>query len=260
VEWEPEQYERFSSERSQPFDDLLDLIGPAPEVRSVVDYGCGSGQLTARLSSVFNAATVGVDSSTAMLSAASRFASDRVRFLNGDLAAWLPGRPVDLIVASASLQWVGDHAAVLSRWRDALAPGGRLAVQVPANSDGPAHAVARQLACQEPYRSAFSGGTPPPDPVAVNVLRPDAYSRLLYDLGFVSQHVQLRVYPHVLGGVGDLVEWAKGTTLNRFKPLLAGPLFTAFVQDYHRALLAELGDQSPLFFPFKRILFTATRP
>ena len=46
--WNPDRYHQFKSERAAPFDDLLQLI----EVRaglSVVDLGCGPGELTRRL-------------------------------------------------------------------------------------------------------------------------------------------------------------------------------------------------------------------
>ena len=40
--WSPEQYERFKSERKQPFLDLLALVEKRPRMR-VVDLGCGTG-------------------------------------------------------------------------------------------------------------------------------------------------------------------------------------------------------------------------
>ena len=99
----------------------------------------------------------------------------------------------DLVLANASLHWVPDHAAVLARWAAALAPGGQLAVQVPANADHPSHLVAAEVAATEPFVSAM-GGPPPPDPVAVNVLRPEQYATLLYDLGVTPTVVRLQVY------------------------------------------------------------------
>ncbi len=46
---DPAQYDRFRGERQQPLDDLLALRRPRPGMR-VVDLGCGSGELTRRLS------------------------------------------------------------------------------------------------------------------------------------------------------------------------------------------------------------------
>ena len=65
--WNPEQYDRFREERSQPFYDLADLINARPGMR-VLDLGCGSGRLTAWLHERLGAGeTLGVDSSPAML-------------------------------------------------------------------------------------------------------------------------------------------------------------------------------------------------
>ncbi len=58
--WNPEQYERFKTERAQPFHDLLALVEPRPGMR-VVDLGCGTGELTRLMHEQLEAAeTLGV--------------------------------------------------------------------------------------------------------------------------------------------------------------------------------------------------------
>ena len=46
--WDPARYEQFAKERYAPFDDLARLIDIRPGMR-VIDLGCGTGELTARL-------------------------------------------------------------------------------------------------------------------------------------------------------------------------------------------------------------------
>ena len=203
---------------------------------------------------------VGVDHSPAMLAAAAAHAEPGVRFEHGDIGIWTSAGDHDLVLAAASLQWVPDHRAVLGRWTAALAPGGQLAVQVPANAHAPTHTVAAAVAHTEPYVSAFGSAGPPADPVARNVLAADDYARLLYDLGYVDIRVQLRVYAHLLPTTRHAVEWVKGTTLTRFEAALPGALYDRFLADYERELLAVMGDRSPCFFPFNRILVVARRP
>ena len=59
--WNPLQYERFREERSQPFYDLLALVRPKPAM-SVVDLGCGTGELTRELHVRLAAqSTLGID-------------------------------------------------------------------------------------------------------------------------------------------------------------------------------------------------------
>lgn len=253
-DWNPTQYRKFAEERAQPFHDLLALVEPAP-FHHAVDLGCGPGELTVLAAQTLQVADmVGIDNSPAMLAAAAAHVTDGVRFEAGDLAGWSRPGAVDLVLAGASLHWVADHASVLQRWVGSLAPGGQLAVQVPANAYMPAHRTADEVAHREPYLSAFDGA-PPPDPVAEHVLEPEQYAQLLFDLGCVRQHVRLQVYPHVLGSSRDVVQWVRGTTLTRFQKRLPADLFEQFVADYEVALLQRIGEASPYFYPFRRILF-----
>lgn len=259
ADWSPEQYRKFATERAQPFHDLLALVQPGG-IRRAVDLGCGPGELTAMAAQQLSVdEMVGVDNSPSMLASAAEHVGPRVRFEHGDLAGWTSAADVDLVLASASLHWVPDHAAVLQRWTAALAPGGQLAVQVPANAYMPSHRVADELAHTERYLSAFDGA-PPSDPVADNVQEPEVYAQLLYDLGFTEQHVRLQVYPHVLPSSRAVVQWVRGTTLTRFQKALPPELFEHFVADYEAALIARIGDRSPFFFPFRRILFWGRQP
>ena len=252
--WNPGQYERFAAERRQPFDNLLDLVEPVPGGRAI-DLGCGSGELTVELHHHVGAATtVGLDSSPSMLERVP--AVDGVSFELGDLTTFSPDEPVDVVLANAALQWVPGHEPLLGRLLRHLAPGGQLAVQVPANSDHPSHAVAAAVAREEPFFQAM-GGEPPLDPVAVHVLRPERYAEILHRAGAADQHVRLQVYGHVLAGASEVVEWTKGTSLTRFRRLLDDELYERFVDRYRTELLAALGDAKPYFYAFKRILLWA---
>ena len=245
--WDPGQYNRFAAEREQPFWDLVHLLAPVASPQ-VVDLGCGDGRLTARLHAEVGAgATLGVDSSPAMIDEAAAHAGEEVRFELGDIRSWAPEGPRDIVFANASLQWVPDHRDVLRRWSTWLRPGGQLAVQVPSNADHPAHRLAAEM-------GAELLNDPPPDPVAQNVLPPEEYAVVLESLGFEVQHVRLQVYLHRLGSTADVVEWVKGTSLTRFKAAFGEQGWPAFVDLYRSRLLALLGEQAPYVYPFKRIL------
>lgn len=253
VDWNPDQYRKFAAERAQPFHDLVGLVQPAEFLRGV-DLGCGPGELTATAADTLQTADMlGIDNSPAMIVAARAHTAEGVRFVDGDIGEWTSYSDIDLVMASASLQWIPNHAKVLEQWTAALAPGGQLAVQVPANACMPSHRVADDLAHTPRYLDTFEGN-PPPDPVAENVLEPEQYAQLLFDLGFEQQHVRLQVYPHVLPSSRAVVQWVRGTTLTRFEKRLPADLFEQFVADYESALIAAVGDQSPFFFPFRRIL------
>lgn len=252
--WNPEQYERFRLEREQPFRDLLRLVVERPRAHAV-DLGCGTGELTVALHRGVHAAeTLGVDSSPAMLERAAQLEVPGVRFERADIAHWMPRDQFELVFSNAALQWVPDHPALFARLATMVAPGGMLAVQVPANFDHPSHTVAAQLAREEPFRTAL-GGTSRTSPV----LAPEAYSELLHRLGFVEQHVRLQVYAHQLASTDEVVEWVSGTLLTSYAARLPAALYEEFLPRYRARLLAELGEQRPYLYPFKRILMVASR-
>jgi trans-aconitate 2-methyltransferase len=257
--WSPTQYGKFAAERARPFWDLAKLVERDRPIRRAADLGCGAGDLTAALTTELGIEQmVGIDSSPAMLAEAAAHAGPGVRFEAGDIARWTARGDLDLVFSNAALQWVPDHVAIVTRWWAALRPGGQLAVQIPANAGHPSHRVAGEVAATEPFRSAM-GGTPPEDPVAVNVLDPVQYAILLDHLGASRQHVRLQVYGHTLARAADVVEWVRGTTLTRFQRVLPADLFERFVDEYRRRLLVAIGETAPYFYPFRRILFWGRR-
>ena len=251
--WNPDQYHRFRSERQQPFDDLLALCHAVPGGR-IVDLGCGTGDLTTILHEQLAAqATVGVDSSEAMLTRARSDHHDiaGLTFAEADIATWL-GEDLDLVFANASLQWVDDHLNLLARMRTALKRGGQLAFQVPANFRHPSHVIAREVALEAPFIDALDGDVPPDR--GRFVLSPELYADLLYELGAQDQVVRMEVYGHELSSTQDVVEWVMGSLLTAYRSRMSGEVFEQFVDRYRERLLEELGEREPYFYGFRRIL------
>ncbi len=250
--WDPQQYERFRDERSQPFYDLLALVRARPGMR-VVDLGCGTGELTGVMHQRLEAqATLGLDNSESMLAKAAALSGGGLSFEQRD-AAGVTG-PYDLIFSNAALHWLPDHPALWARLTAALAPDGQLAVQMPANHDYPSHVVADAVAAEEPFLSAMGGYTR-----TTNVLPPEVYAQMLDRLGYREQHVRLQVYVHHLAKRDDVVEWVKGTLLTDYQRRMPAALFERFLARYRERLLPQLENAQPFFYPFKRILMWATR-
>lgn len=251
--WDPARYERFKSERSRPFFDLLELVQPVRGGRAV-DLGCGTGELTRALHERVEAAeTLGLDSSSEMLARSEPFAGVGLRFELGDIAAFAGAEAYDLIFSNAALHWIDDHPTLLQRLAPALRPGGQLAVQVPANHDHPSHRAARAVAAEEPFLS-LTGGLP-----ASPVLAPENYAGVLYRLGFREQVVRLAVYGHELRARDEIVDWVSGTTLTPIRARLDDDHWARFLARYRQVLLPQLDDARPYFYTFKRILFWARR-
>jgi len=254
--WNPDQYAKFLREREQPFHDLVALVKPKERMR-VVDLGCGTGKLTRLLHERLKAReTVGLDRSERMLeSARGGEPAPGLRFEVGDIEAFPEdGEGYDLIFSNAALHWIDDHDTLFGRLVARLRQGGQLAIQMPAMHDDASHMVAAELIRISPFKAA-SGGWQRTQPV----LAPDAYSRLLFDLGIADPVVRLIVYPHVLASADEVVEWMKGTLLAEYSRHLPPDVFERFLGEYRRRLVARTGDSRPFFFPFKRILMWGQR-
>lgn len=255
TDWNPEQYERFRDERSQPFFDLLELVVPVPGGR-VIDLGCGTGTLTRVLHERTQAGeTLGIDSSPAMLARAAEVAGGGLSFMAADIGEFSSERPFDLVFSNAALQWLPDHPGLLRRLARLVAPGGQLAFQVPANADHPSHLLAHAVAREEPFATAL-GGYARDWPV----LAPEAYAALLDTLGFERVHVRLQVHLHRLASSDEVVEWVRGTLLTDYERRMSAELWAAYLERYRARLREAIGQQAPYLYTFKRILVTARLP
>ncbi len=265
VSWDPGVYARFAAERRRPFDDLVRRVD-AEQPRTVVDLGCGAGDLTASLARRWPSASVlGIDSAAPMLEraeaeAAAEDVRGRLTFSLLDLVDWAPDEPVDVIVTNAALQWVPQHLELLGRWVDALAPGGWLALQVPGNFAAPSHAIMREVAAQEPFADRLVGvlrGTE-------SVGQPTTYAALLADRGCTVDAWET-TYVQVLDPEGRFADdavlaWVSGTGL---RPVLDAldddpELRQRFVDTYAE----RLRDAYPrrewgTLLPFRRVFCVA---
>jgi trans-aconitate 2-methyltransferase len=246
--WNPAQYLKFAGTRTRAASDLLARV-PLESPSSVVDLGCGPGNSTELLVRRWPQARVmGVDSSTEMLASAHK-ALPEIAWVRADVATWAPEAPVDFLFANAVLHWLPDHEALLLRLMGFLMPGGALAVQMPMNFDSPAYRLIRELA----GKPEDAGGWRPS-------LAPEAYYRILAPHA-ASVDLWETEYQQVMGGVDDILEWAKGTVLLPYLQGL-GTDETASLLGRYRTGLADLYPAQPdgkVLFPFRRLFFVATR-
>lgn len=130
-EWDAPAYDRLNAPMNVRGNDAvarLELRGD----ETVLDAGCGTGQVTATLlERLPHGRVVALDGSRQMLDAArERFAGDgRVSYVYADLAEPLPlEQPVDAIVSTSTFHWVLDHDALFHHLAAVLKPGGQLVV------------------------------------------------------------------------------------------------------------------------------------
>jgi trans-aconitate 2-methyltransferase len=251
--WDPTTYLRFADERSRPFYDLTARVATT-DPGTVVDLGCGPGQLTAELAERWpDADVVGIDSSPEMVSAAAEHAGPRLRFEVGDLAEWRPTHPVDVIISNATLQWVPGHRTLLPHLVESLSDGGWLAFQVPGNFGEPSHRLLRRLAADTRFADATR------DVVFPSSSPPETYLADLTQLGCTVDAWET-TYLHVLTGPDPIFHWISGTGARPVLQALRGPLLEEFVTEY-KALLLEAYPSSDVgtVLPFRRIFCVGHR-
>lgn len=253
--WDAELYLRFGRERTQAAIDLAARVEAAAPAR-VADLGCGPGNSTAVLRARWPAAeVVGVDSSPEMI-AAARASDPAGRWELGDLATWADGRPFDVVYSNAALQWVPDHAAVAPRLFGLVAPGGALAVQVPAHFESPLHRLIEAIADRPGWR-----GTPASAKTALTVERPGFYYDVLSPLA-ARLDLWVTEYWHRMDGPSAVVAWIRGTGL---RPFLAACADDAERAEFERQLLLGVERAYPhqadgkVLFPFRRLFVVAYR-
>ncbi len=105
---------------------LLDLLAVQPGER-VLDLGCGTGHLTARIAAA-GAEVVGIDSSAAMVEQARRSYPD-LRFEVADARDFSFAEPFDAVFSNAVLHWITEPERVVACVRRALRPSGRFVAE-----------------------------------------------------------------------------------------------------------------------------------
>ena len=260
MSWDPSQYLRYSGERLRPALDLLARIKlAAPD--TIVDLGCGAGNVTALLAERWpHARITGVDNSKEMLAQARTSASGAGHeWIEADIAAWTPSHPVDVVYSNAALHWQGDHARLFPRIFDWVAPGGVLAVQMPDQFSAPSHVALAEIVAAPRWRDRLAGRAKP-----FAVLPIADYFALLVAAG-AEVDAWTTEYLHVLraaeDGVHPVVAWMKGTAMTPFLAALEGEEERAFIDDLSGRVAKAyppLADGRVLY-PFRRIFLIASR-
>lgn len=109
---------------------LVDMLEPKPGER-VLDVGCGSGDLAARIAET-GATVIGIDASAEMIAAARNKYGDRtgIEFQVARAESFSIADQVDAAFSNAALHWVKDaRGAAASMW-SAVRPGGRFIAEL----------------------------------------------------------------------------------------------------------------------------------
>jgi trans-aconitate 2-methyltransferase len=281
ADWDPDLYHKFRNYRDEPFRAILARLeaeGAEQQTAGsvanriaerIVDLGCGTGENTAELARRFSrrGATLGLDSSPAMIDRALKLRErlepalrERLSFALADIREFNAGhehsREYSMIFSNAALQWLTEHREIFTRCFEALAPGGRMAVQVPANDHETAQVTLNALAHEEPWRAVLAGVRSP----SATVAAPEFYDRMLREIGFERIDCYYHTYHHPMGSPAEIVEWCRATVLRRYVDLLDAARREPFIEDLTARLERAYDTRGPLTFNFRRLFIWARRP
>jgi trans-aconitate 2-methyltransferase len=128
-EWDAQTYDRVSDPQFEWGLEVLDRLELDGD-EYVMDAGCGSGRVTAKLlERLPDGRVLCVDASESMIEKAKEALSGRADYLVADLSELRVDQPVDVVFSTATFHWVTDHDLLFGRLHEALRPGGRLHAQ-----------------------------------------------------------------------------------------------------------------------------------
>ena len=253
-DWNPEQYEKFIKDRTQPAIDLANKL-EVKEAKRILDLGCGTGNSTKILKDRFpNARVIGADNSDDMLAKAKKTHPD-IEFVSldvgGDLSE-VKGK-FDIVFSNACLQWIPNHEILLPKLMSLLRRGGILAVQVPIQSEHPVHIIMNELVTSAKWKDKLLQRN-------YNNLSTCEY----YDaLSGISDDFEMweTIYCHRMPSYESIIEWYKGTGLRPYLEQLSETDVEDFVSDVYRELKNRYKIQrnGEIMFRFPRLFFIAKR-
>jgi trans-aconitate methyltransferase len=194
--WDATKYDRDFAFVAAYGAELLDWLAVDPD-ETVVDLGCGTGELAARIAES-GATVIGIDSDPEMIEAARERLPD-AELRVADAHDFTVDVPVDAVFSNAALHWMPAAVEVLGCVSDALRPGGRFVAEMGATGNVATVTAAVDAACRE-------AGLPPrnwpwffPSPAQ--------YAAMLEDAGLEIRELDFRDRPTQLSGESGFTEW-----------------------------------------------------
>lgn len=124
--WDPSLYDSQHSFVWELAETILGWLAPQHD-ESILDLGCGTGHLTARIAEV-GAHVIGLDSSSAMIASARQNYAE-VAFRVDDARTFRLDRAQDAIFSNATLHWIPEADMVVERVHETLRRSGRFVAE-----------------------------------------------------------------------------------------------------------------------------------
>jgi trans-aconitate 2-methyltransferase len=246
-DWNASSYDRVSGPQAAWAERVLERL-PLRGDETVLDAGCGSGRVTAKLlDRLPEGHVIAVDAAPSMVEhARSALPADRATVLCASLTDLVLDEPVDAIFSNAVFHWIADHERLFERLAAALKPGGRLVAQCGGKGNiDKFRRLADEVAAEPPYAEHMRDFRGP-----WHYAAPEDTERRLRAAGFDEIHCWLQPWPVE---PSDPVEFARTVCLGNHLEALPEELRELFAAEVVR----RSGD--PLVLEYVRLNIDARR-
>ncbi|AFY53714.1 trans-aconitate methyltransferase [Rivularia sp. PCC 7116] len=229
-------------------ENLLEILNPQPN-ETVLDLGCGTGQLTAKMAES-GAEIIGIDSASEMIEKAQKNYPQLIFKVADARQIELP-QPVDAVFSNAVLHWIPQADEVISSVNKSLKTGGRFIAEF--GGKGNIESIVKAL-----YAALEKIG------VDASKLNPwyfpsiGEYAAKLENHGFEIVYSNLFYRPTLLQDDAGLSNWIKMFAGNFFKGLSAEEI-NQVINDVEKQLKPKLYRDGRWFADYRRIQVKAIK-
>ena len=243
-QWNVKLYEEKHSYVWQYGTQMLEILAPKPG-ESILDLGCGTGQLTAQIAAT-GAKVVGLDAAKSAI-ATCRQNYPQLEFMVANGADFTVEQNFDAVFSNAALHWIHPPAAAAKCIYQALKPGGRFVAEFGGKDNIKQIVRAIDEAFDEPNRARWyfpSIGE---------------YSTLLEQQGFRVYYAVLFPRPTKLEGESGLANWLEMFAKDRFKTVSSATKAN-LIEQIESALRPCLYRDGQWWADYCRIRIVAAKP
>ena len=231
-------------------ENLLEILNPQPK-ETILDLGCGTGQLTAKIAEC-GAEVIGIDGASEMIEKA-KDNYPQLEFKVADARNFELSQPVDAIFSNATLHWISEADEVINSINKSLKTGGKFISEF--GGKGNIESIVKAL-----YRALEKIGVNNP-----SKLNPwyfpsiGEYSSKLENHGFEVVYSNLFYRPTLLQDKDNgLANWIKMFGSNFFTELLESEI-DLVIQDVEKQLKPKLYQDRNWFADYRRIQIKAIK-